>query len=288
MEIQTWGPPSRDRVARHRGRTVPGRADGSPRSRRPPVGRARGGCGLLAASAGRARPIACDPFKRSKKARAPRRAPSGRCVDSTLMTVAPDRARRSPHRGPAHRADRSMTTSAGEVGSRRRLSEPSRDHGGTCGRGDGWGRLPDTSATGSPSSWARSRQDAGVALAEPRRHGRPRGGRGGGCGVELEPGRDHLHVLVAGERHGQEPVGAGQQAAAPSAAGRPPSPQPHRARRARPAVRVRPAPGTTGPSGRPPSTRPCGGPSGSSGQPVSAIAPLLAQRCTGGSSTSAG
>ena len=37
-----------------------------------------------------------------------------------------------------------------------------------------------------------------------------------------------------------------------------------------------------------PSTRPSGGPSGSSGHPVSAMAPLFAQRSTRGSSTSAG
>ena len=51
------------------------------------------------------------PFKRSKNPCAPRRAPSGRWVDSTFTTSAPAWARRSPQSGPAHSAERSSTSS---------------------------------------------------------------------------------------------------------------------------------------------------------------------------------
>ena len=48
-------------------------------------------------------------LSRSKNAAGPRRAPSGRRVDSTLITSIPARASSCPHNGPAHSEERSTT-----------------------------------------------------------------------------------------------------------------------------------------------------------------------------------
>ena len=164
------------------------------------------------------------PFSRSKNSGGPRRAPSGRCVDSTFTTVAPARARRSPQSGPAQSADRSTTTQAGSVGPGRRIAQWRSHHA----RPD----HPDspTWATGSPSSWARPRRCAGSPSTQARGHRGPRGGARARSGVELQPRRNRLHVLGPRQRHGHEAAGARKQPAAPPAARRAAAPQPHQRR----------------------------------------------------------
>ena len=94
------------------------------------------------------------PFNRSKNSRGPRRAPSGRCVDSTFTTVAPARARRSPHSGPAQSAERSTTTIP--VTSGRGGASPRSDRDTPACPTDS-----PTRAAGSPSSAALARRCAG-------------------------------------------------------------------------------------------------------------------------------
>ena len=127
-------------------------------------------------------------------------------------TAAPPRGPRGrPRRGPSCRVAPARRR-VGPRGLRRVASDPA---------------ASPTRATGSPSSRARSMRTVRVTIGELRRHRGPHGGRRCRHRVELEPGRHHLQVLVAGQRHGHEPVRAAEQPAAPPAARGPPSPQAH-------------------------------------------------------------
>ena len=108
------------------------------------------------------------PFNRSKKAAGPRRAPSGRDVDSTLITSARSPARRSPQSGPAHSAERSTT----------RRPERSRRGAGPSGTGTTPGRFPasPTRATGRPSQAARADELVGLSGGHGTLDGGPHGG----------------------------------------------------------------------------------------------------------------
>ena len=93
------------------------------------------------------------PFIVSKNAVGPRRLPSGRAVDSTLITRAPACCSRRPHRGPAQSDDRSTTVTsaiglgAAAPGSRVACTGQASVAGATS---DG------RTATGSPSIHARA------------------------------------------------------------------------------------------------------------------------------------
>ena len=112
---------------------------------------------------------------------------------------------------------------ARHVGSRRRFAESFLEDCVASIRSCG---LPDEGDR-QPEQPGPLHQDLRVAISELCRHRGPHGGRRCRHRVELEPGRHHFQVLVAGQRHGQEAVRAAQQPATPPAARGPPSPQAH-------------------------------------------------------------
>ena len=150
IESQTEGPPPRD----HRGRVDAELLEGpGPRcldhhvglreqSREPPHARRR--------STGRAPPTACPRSAGRRTAVGPRRAPSGRSVDSTLTTVAPaawpagSRRGVRPTANPARRRPSSARVGAG------RAAPNERPQHGSARRAPA-GRASPKHATGSPS-----------------------------------------------------------------------------------------------------------------------------------------
>ena len=217
------------------------------------------------------------PFIRSKNSCGPRRAPSGRCLDSTFTTRAPARASRSPHSGPAQSADRSTTTMP-SASDRGRASP--RDDRDTPTRS----AASPTRAAGSPRSWALARRSVGS-----RRR-------------RFDATADHIAGTESGTASSSSHAGTASMSSArgsetamkPSVTGRrrqlpPQLVAPRRQRPINAARSPRSAnaskPGNDRARRSIPSTRPSGGPSGWSGSPVSAMAPLSAQRSTRGSST---
>ena len=205
-------------VGTDRAPAAPALADGSLRSRRRPVAPGRAGSGRRHdLQIQRDRSFAS--VQQVEELAGPRRAPSGRCDDSTLSTVAPARARRSPHSGPAHSAERSTTTSplvsAGVVHRRgttgtpvlpRRLADQSH-------------RQPEQLGPFHEKAGSRSRRSEATAAHM--------AGTEAWHGIELEPGGNRLHVLGARQRHGHEAVAGREEAAAPAAAHGAAAPQPH-------------------------------------------------------------
>ena len=159
------------------------------------------------------------PLRRSKKDAGPRRAPSGREVDSTLITFAPARARRSPQSGPAHSEERSIT---------RRPSGPERSGASPRRVAMMPGAVTSPSrATGSPSSTARSSNAGLVASGERISDRRPGGGLGRRCRRKLQPGRHQIAILGAGQGDRDPARRARQQVTAATIARRTPAPQAH-------------------------------------------------------------
>ena len=113
---------------------------------------------------------------------------------------------------------------ARHVGSCRRFAESLVEDCGASIRSRG---LPDEGDR-QPEQPSPLDQDLRFTIGEVCRNSGPHGRRRRRHRVELEPGRHHFKVLVAGQRHGQEAVRAAQQPATPAAAGGSPSPQAHR------------------------------------------------------------
>ncbi len=220
------------------------------------------------------------PFMRSKNSDGPLRAPSGRCVDSTFTTRAPARARRSPHSGPAQSADRSTTTIplASGCGS----ASPRDDRSTPTPSADS-----PTRAAGRPRSWALAKRSEGSRRCR------------------FDATADHIAGTESGTASSSSHAGTASMSSArgndtamkPSATGRrrqlpPQLVAPRRQSPMRAARSPRSAnasrPGNDRATRSMPSTSPSGGPSGWSGSPVSAMAPLSAQRSTRRSPTSAG
>ncbi len=159
------------------------------------------------------------PFSTSKKAGGPRRAPSGRAIDSTFTTVAPAPARMSPQSGPAHRADRSTTsasaTSWAGVG-------PSATHSTA-----GMEAASPTAATGSPSSAARARRTSGSRSAKAASTASQTAGAVvGGTSSSSHAGTASMSV-GARQRDGDPAIRGREEVTASPAADRPPAPEAH-------------------------------------------------------------
>ena len=222
------------------------------------------------------------PFNRSKNSRVGRGArPSGRCDDSTLSTVAPAEARRSPHRGPAHSAERSTTTSP--LVSSRGGASPRNDH-----------RTPvlaaadsPTKATGSPSSSARSMRKAGSRS----RSSEATAAHMAGTELGVASSSSHAGTASMSSARGSDTA----MKRSPEERSRQLPPQLTLPRRHSPINAARSArsanpssPGNDRARCSILSTRPSGGPNDWSGSPVRAIAPLAAQRCSEESGMRAG
>ena len=148
------------------------------------------------------------PFSRSKNGRGPRRAPSGRVVDSTLTTVAPAPARQVAAEGPGPQRGQVDDQAAGRDPRRSPIRVGTRRHGPVTRSPRRHAPRADRAARPAPSA---RRRRAG-RRARPRRTqvAAPSSGATG----ELEPGRHDLHVVRPRQGHGHPAPAAGQQTAA--------------------------------------------------------------------------
>ncbi len=238
-----------DHVAARDARIGPARGAGWPQSRRRPAGPARGGDASPRCSADRGQRSSCASSGGRRTRPRPRRAPSGRLVDSTFTTVAPAPASRSPQSGPAHRAERSTT------------SRPCTSVAGDSPRRSATTAVASAAspslATGRPSTAARSTS----ARRIPRAHGLPDGGPGAGARprrvIELEPSRDEFQVVGPWSETASHPSPAGRRRQLPPQLVVPRRHNPISAARS-PSRASGSSPGKTGARRSTPSTRPLG------------------------------
>ena len=152
------------------------------------------------------------PFRRSKTASGPARAPSGRVVDSTLMTSAPASASSAPQSGPAHKELRSSTRTS--LIARRAVDAPptrvARTGAARVSSASGQERRGQTDQPGSLDQLRSIPSPDGLTDHLPRIVDR----------WQLQPRRHQLQVLGPRQRHGHPPVPAGQQPGRPAAARR--------------------------------------------------------------------
>ena len=197
-------------------------------------------------------------------------------VDSTLTTVAPAPASRSPQSGPAHRAERSTTTSprparvarCARAGHARRRAVPPLHRG-----------APREGRAVRPRSSSSSACRVATALATARH----RAGSPAGDLVELEPGGHGPWSSARGSETAMKPSVEGSRRQLPPQLVAPRRHSPMSAARSpRSASGSRPGRARGGPAPRYPRPGRSGGPRGWSGSPVSAMAPLAAQRSHAG------